>query len=79
MDTATAVTTIVTLTIAKVCAVAGLWLRLRWRHQLLGIADAVAAGGRVEVDEQRGDGHGCGYRLRVTIIRPPSQGRGEGA
>ncbi|GGP61062.1 hypothetical protein [Streptomyces abikoensis] len=72
MDAATAVTTIVPLVVAEVCAVTGLWLRLRWRRHLIRAAEVVAAGGRVEVDEQGGDG----LRLRVTITRTPSQGRG---
>ncbi|MHA7957444.1 hypothetical protein ACX9I7_06775 [Streptomyces sp. L500] len=60
MDTATAVTTIISLVIAKVCAVAALWIRLRRRD--------------VEVEERHGDGR-C-LRVRITHAPVPGEGEG---
>jgi len=73
MDTTTIVIAVGSVVTAKAFALWGLWLRLRWRarreqcrHEyLLGIAEKVAAGSRVEVDDQ--DRDGC--RLLVSISR----------
>ncbi|MFD5848169.1 hypothetical protein [Streptomyces chartreusis] len=81
MDPTTIAITIGSVITVKTFALWGLWLRLRWRSRreqyrhdyLLGIAEKVAAGSRVELDDQDGDGH----RLRVSISR--AQGHKEDA
>ncbi|WP_159049038.1 hypothetical protein [Streptomyces sp. NRRL B-3648] len=68
-------TAIVSIVTTKVFALLALWLRLRWqerraqdRHRyLLGVTEKVAAGGRVELNDQHSDGH----HLHVTINRAP--------
>ncbi|MEW2553665.1 hypothetical protein AB0957_18260 [Streptomyces zhihengii] len=73
MDTTTILITIGSVICVKAFTLVGLWLRLRWRSRreqyrrdyLLGIAEKVTAGSRVEVDDQDRDGH----RLRVSISR----------
>lgn len=78
MDTTTVVITIGSVITAKAFALWGLWLRLRWRARreqsrhdyLLGIAEKVADGSRVEFDDQHRDGH----RVRVRISRARGQG-----
>ncbi|MYW12621.1 hypothetical protein GT034_30380 [Streptomyces sp. SID2563] len=72
MDTTTVAITIGSVISTKAFALWRLWLRLRWRSRreqdrqdyLLGIAEKVAAGSRVELDDQDRDGH----RLRVSIF-----------
>jgi len=72
MDTATVVVTIVSVVTAKGIVLLVLWLRLRWgvryeqarRRCLVGLARAVADGGRLEIDELRGETHHL--RMRVT-------------
>ncbi|WP_329359692.1 hypothetical protein [Streptomyces anulatus] len=73
MDTTTIVITVGSVISVKAFALWGLWLRLRWRSRreqyrhdyLLGIAEKVAVGSRVELDDHDCDGH----RLRVSICR----------
>ncbi|MEU6211792.1 hypothetical protein ABZ891_18005 [Streptomyces sp. NPDC047023] len=77
MDTTTIVITVGSVISAKICALCGLWLRLRWRSRreqsrhdyLLGIAENVAAGCRLELDDQDRDGR----RVRVSISRTEGQ------
>lgn len=78
VDTVVAAVTIGSVVIARVCALSGLWLRLHWntrreqaqQEYLLRAAEAVAAGARLELDDQLGNGR----RLRVQITRTVSQG-----
>ncbi|WP_143658523.1 hypothetical protein [Embleya scabrispora] len=59
----------------NVCALAGLWLRLRWRATLdqerrayvVGVVRQIAPGTRLDMDDQYANGH----RVRVTLIRQP--------
>jgi hypothetical protein len=77
MDTATATVAIVSIGVSQVCALLGLWLRLRWRvrHEqaqrqyLASTVETVANGGRLKVDEQKADGH----RLRMEISCGPAR------
>ncbi|MFG2076085.1 hypothetical protein [Nonomuraea maritima] len=59
--------------LTSVCALLGLWLRLRWRvrheqiqgRHLTQLTAALNHGGQVEVNEERGEGR----RLTMTVIR----------
>ncbi|MFF4442388.1 hypothetical protein [Streptomyces sp. NPDC001621] len=77
MDRTTATVAIVSGVVGQVCALLGLWLRLRWRvwHEqaqrqyLASTVETLASGGRLKVDEQKADGH----RLRMEISRGPAR------
>lgn len=81
MDPATAV--IISTIAAKSCALLALWIRLRWRARreqqrqryLLQVAETLARGGQVELDDQDGEGH----RLQVKISRIPVPGEDQAA
>lgn len=76
MDSATTLVMITSIVAAKTCGV--LALRLRWRvrrdqaqHQyLVAVAEAVAAGGRLELDDLHSDGR----RFRMKISRSRAHG-----
>jgi hypothetical protein len=83
LDTSTAVLTIGSVITGKACVLLGLWLRMRWQDRreqarqryLLGVTEVVAAGGQLELDDQRGNG----YRLRVKVNRALVQDEGQAA
>ncbi|MFG2585852.1 hypothetical protein [Streptomyces malaysiensis] len=72
MDTATVILTIASIVTGKVCLLAGLWLRLRWRtrhervqrEHLTSLTRSIMQSGQGEVVEQRPDGHSV--RIKIT-------------
>lgn len=79
MDRVTAVVAVVSLVAVRLAALCALWLRLRRqsrkeqteRQHLPGAFRTVTGGGRLEIDEEWGEGR----RLRVRITRTHSQGK----
>ncbi|MEU8364897.1 hypothetical protein AB0C27_53680 [Nonomuraea sp. NPDC048882] len=77
MDMATIMVALASLALAHVCALLGLRLRLRWRvrheqvqsRHLTDLTTVLDAGGRIELDEERGEGR----RLSVKIVRVASK------
>ncbi|MFF1446246.1 hypothetical protein [Streptomyces sp. NPDC058295] len=74
MDTTTVVLTVVSIVTGKLCLLAGLWLRLRYRtrheqvqrRHLASVTESMAEGGRVEVVERRPDGHSIHIKITRT-------------
>lgn len=77
MGTTTAL--VITMVAARLCGLAGLWLRLWWRAQqelahaayVKAAVGLVASGGQLELDDQ----HGAGHRFRMSVTNSPGKDR----